>query len=236
MNALILAAGRGTRLSASARGPKCLTQIGGSTLLDRYLDVLDPLGMPVTIVTGFAAEAISRHVAGRTRAPACVFNAEFTLGSVVSLARGLATLTGPLLLLDGDVCFHPDILRHLVDAPAADALAVDVGTVFTDEQYMAGIDDDRVTELRRGVVAGHGASGEWVGFAKLGAASAAELRARVDAQVAAGDTGGGYEDALASLLPDFIVHPVATAGLPWVEIDFPDDLARAVELHAAGAL
>ncbi len=236
MNALILAAGRGTRLSPSASSPKCLTPIGNTTLLDRYLEVTDSLGIPVTIVTGFEADAITRHVAGRTPVPGFVFNPEFTLGSVVSLARGLATLTGPLLLLDGDVCFHPDILRRLVSEPADNALAVDVGTVFTDEQYMAGIDDDRVTVLRRGAVTGHTASGEWVGFAKLAASGVAELRARLAAQLAAGQNTTGYEDALASLLAEVDVRAMPTAGLPWVEIDFPADLARARELWAAGTL
>lgn len=236
MNALILAAGRGTRLASDARGPKCLTPIGTTTLLDRYLDVLDALEVPTTIVTGFAADDIARHVAGRALVPRLVFNPTFALGSVVSLARGLAALRGPLLLLDGDVCFHPDILRRLVGDPASDALAVDVGTVFTDEQYMAGIDENRVTALRRGAVTGHGASGEWVGFAKLAASRAAALATRVDAQVAAGQNATGYEDALASLLPEVVVRPVPTAGLAWVEIDFPADLARARELWATGAL
>jgi choline kinase len=193
------------------------------------------LGIPVSIVTGFAADAIAQHVAARVPRPTLIANADFMVGSVVSLVCGLATVTGPLLLLDGDVCFHPDVLRNLVRAPADDALAIDVGTEFTDEQYMAGIDGARVTALRRGPVRGHEASGEWVGFAKLSAASTHALRARVEAQVAAGHTSGGYEDALASLLSAVRVAPVATGGLPWVEIDFPADLARATQLFAAAS-
>ena len=104
---------------------------------------------------------------------------------------------------------------------------MDVGTEFTDEQYMAGLRGDRVVRLRRGRVDGHDAYGEWVGFTKLSAASGARLRAAITAQIARGETSGGYEDALAGMLDDVAFIAVPTGGLPWVEVDFADDLARA---------
>jgi choline kinase len=229
VRALILAAGRGTRLGGDPDRPKCLVEVGGHALLDRYLDALDELHVPVTVVVGHAAPAVRAHVATRAVTPSLVMNDRFLDGSVVSLAVGLASLdsSADVLLLDGDVAFTPSMLSSLHRSPSENALLVDVGTVFTDEQYMAGIATNRVVALRRGPADGHDTQGEWVGFAKLGANAAIALRKSVDAQIARGDSAGGYEDALARLLADFEFRCVPTEGAAWTEIDFPADLVRA---------
>ncbi|MDQ8153457.1 MAG: phosphocholine cytidylyltransferase family protein [Gemmatimonadota bacterium] len=227
MRALILAAGRGTRLGLAHDAPKCLATVGDRVLLDRYLDALGALGLPVTIVVGHRADLIRAHVDAREAPPTLLDNARYTEGSVVSLATGLDVVDGDVLLLDGDVAFDPTLLARLVHAEGPDALLVDVGTVFTDEQYMAGIDGARVRALRRGPADGYETQGEWVGFAKLSAASVRRLRHAILTQIAQGETAGGYEDALARMLADTMVVAVPTDGAPWVEIDFPDDLAKA---------
>ncbi|MEO7998649.1 MAG: NTP transferase domain-containing protein, partial [Gemmatimonadaceae bacterium] len=169
MNALILAAGRGTRLGIGGDVPKCLTPVAGKPLLDRYLDVLEALAVPVTIVVGHGASHIRAHVSQRNSPPVLIHNSRYEEGSIVSLAAGLESISGDLLLLDGDVAFAPALLEQLLHSSASNALLVDVGTEFADEQYMAGINDGRVMSLRRGPVPGHQLHGEWVGFAKLNA-------------------------------------------------------------------
>lgn len=233
LHALILAAGRGTRLTGVADGPKCLLELGDGVILDRYLRLLARREVPVTVVTGHAADRMAAHLR-QWPAVHTVWNPRFTDGSILSLARGLESVRGPLLLLDGDVCFHPALLDRLIDAPVADALLVDLGTDFTGEEYLAGVDDGRVTALRRGPVPGHAAHGEWVGFARLSATTVEALHASITTQIAQGATQGGYEDALSGLLDTVSVHAIPVDGLAWVEIDFPHDLARAQALVAAG--
>jgi choline kinase len=235
MHALILAAGRGTRLRALHDRPKCLLEIGGIALIDRYLRGLDALAIDTTVVVGYRADDVERRIRqiGTARTVTTLRNAEFELGSVVSLLHGLRASTGPLLLLDGDVLFHPALLERIAHSRHADALLVDVGSTFTGEEYMTGADrDGRAQALQRAPVVGYHATGEWVGFAKLSAATVDALRETVERQVARGDTGGGYEDALASLLPGRSVHVEPCDDLPWIEIDFPDDVERATRCAA----
>ena len=238
MKALILAAGRGTRLRARHRPPKCLLAIDGVALIDRYVRKLESIGVDIVVVAGYRADDVRRRLTELAPAVDCavVINHEFELGSIVSLARGLETVDGPLLLLDGDVLFHPELLTRLAASAHANALLVDVGSTFTGEEYMTGIDDGRVHALRRAMVTGYASTGEWVGFARLDAIAVNQLRAAIERQIAAGETAGGYEDALASLLPDMHMHVEHTSGLPWVEIDFPDDAARGEALVRAGLL
>lgn len=232
MNAVLLAAGRGTRLAGAVAGPKCLARVGDRTLLDRYLDALLPRGVAVHLVTGFGAEQVCAQLAGRPEV-AVHHNAAFVEGSVVSCAVGLAAAPGPVLLMDGDVACEPALYTALLDQSAPDALLVDLGAGFTDEEYLAGVEGDRAVALRRGPVP-QPVHGEWVGFARLSAASAALLHAGVQGQLARGERSGGYEDALATLLPQVVMRAVPTAGRAWVEVDFPHDLARARGMLAQG--
>ena len=60
MKAVILAAGVGRRLQALTQNlPKCLIPIGGKTLLSRYLNNLEQVGISqVSIVVGYKEELI----------------------------------------------------------------------------------------------------------------------------------------------------------------------------------
>lgn len=226
------------RLALADDRPKCLVPIGARPLLDRTLDTLDALGIPATLVVGHGARHIESHVARRPRGPAFVFNARYAEGSILSLATGLASLGGlatadAVLVMDGDVAFDTALLERFCEHPADDALLVDVGAVFTDEQFMAGIAGDRVVQLHRAPAEGHDAQGEWVGFTKLGAKSATRLYTALTARIARGETTGGYEDALGGMLSGIAFTCVPTNGQRWVEIDFAADLERAQELFGA---
>jgi choline kinase len=232
VRAVILVAGRGMRLRAATELPKCLLAPAGVALIDRYITQLDALGIAATVVVGFRGDAVSQRLTELAphHVPTVVTNPDYELGSILSLARALEVVDGEILLMDGDVLFHPDLLERLVRAPNANALLVDVGTEFTGEEYMAGVDAGGVTELRRAAVPGHESTGEWVGFARLDADAVVALRTAISVQIAAGETAGGYEDALASILDHTDVRCVGTEGLPWVEIDFPEDARRAETL------
>ncbi len=233
MRAIILAAGRGLRLRATTELPKCLlSPDGGPALLDRYITGLDALGIPATVVAGYRADTIRARLTSLAprHAPTVVINPDYELGSILSLARGLEGVDEDILLMDGDVLFHPELLSRLIGSPHSNALLVDVGSEFTGEEYMAGIDQGRIRALRRADVPGHDSKGEWVGFARLDRPAANSLLAAIKKQIANGETAGGYEDSLASILGTTDTRCVDVAGLPWIEIDFHEDLERAAAM------
>jgi choline kinase len=230
LTAVILAAGRGTRLGAAV--PKCLLPVGGRPLLARYLDALSTRGIRLRLVTGHQADRVAAAV--RELQPEgtaeMVVNADFHLGSVVSLDVGLRGIEGAALILDGDVFFDVRVLDALLDEPGDHALAVDFTHQFTGEEYMAGVDaHGRVRTLARRPVEEE-RRGEWVGFARLGPQALSELQRNLTAQIAEGRTAEGYEDALARMLPSFEFRCARVDGIPWVEIDFPEDIAEAERL------
>src|ERR1051325_634940 len=59
MKAIILAAGKGTRLDGAAVKPKCLVEIGGITLLRRQIETLRSHNFKkIVVVIGFAPDSI----------------------------------------------------------------------------------------------------------------------------------------------------------------------------------
>ncbi len=232
IRAIVLAAGVGNRLRSVTGAPKCLLEVGGRTLLVRYLDALQRSGITeVAIVVGFHKEmvrdAVRDRLSGEVR---LVDNPDFAEGSVLSLNRAAAELSGGALLMDGDVYFEEEVLRRLVAAPSADAVAIDTTSKSTGEEMMVGVRGGRIVDMGRSLTGDHDLVGEAVGFFKLGAEASQALRSIVREQVELGRRHLGYEDVLPHLFRRVRCVPVVIDGLRWVEIDFEDDLRRARQL------
>jgi choline kinase len=85
----------------------------------------------------------------------------------------------------------------------------------------------RVVEIAKTLPADE-ADGENLGIVKFGADGARLLTRLLDERVA----GGALRDWAPRAFADFArmraLHAVGTRGLPWTEIDFPEDYERAV--------
>jgi L-glutamine-phosphate cytidylyltransferase len=67
MKAVILAAGRGSRLGAITENtPKPLVKVAGRACLDIVCDALEPVASEIIIVTGFLSAQIEAHIAKRS--------------------------------------------------------------------------------------------------------------------------------------------------------------------------
>lgn len=233
MKAVILAAGQGNRLGEMGReGPKCLLRFGGETLLGRMLRSLTGLRLEPVIVVGFLAHLVRAEAARALPGAALRFvhNPAYRAGNLLSAWAVREHLEGPVLLMDADVLFHPEILRRLVASPHGDCFLLDRQFEPGEEPTHVAVDGGRVTDFRRNIREPHEVVGESVGFFKLSAAAAADLIRTMGAFVACGSRDASYDDALRELLPR---HPFAAedvTGLPWTEIDFPEDVAAAARL------
>lgn len=231
MTAIILAAGVGKRLlDASGGRPKCLIEIGGRSLLRRLLDGLAAVGVgEAVVVTGFGDDrvraALSPGVPGI--AVRCVSNERFREGAILSLWTAREALDRAVLVMDADVLCAPDLLARLVASPHANCFLLDAGQENTGEEQMLLVRDGRVRDIVRGGAPGYELMGESLGFLKLSAPAARLLRALLEARVRAGDTGIEHEEVYPDLLARVEVGFERVDGMPWIEIDFPDDVVRA---------
>ncbi len=239
MRAIILAAGRGTRLASylDEAIPKCLLKIGSETLLQRHLRLLEGFGITtVHIVVGYSANLIIEHASSFRHNVEIVWhhNDRYREGSVISLYSALEGLVSqePILLMDADVLCNPGILRQLIDSPHKNCFLMDRDFEPGPEPVKICIRNDRIVEFRKELdpELDYDTIGESVGFFKFDKSAAtrvAEIVAEYD------DFGEGHqphEEALRDLVLERSV-PIGVediTGMTWIEIDFPEDLKRAI--------
>ena len=238
MRAILYAAGVGNRLAGAHDGPKVLLEMGGHSLLERHLRLLAACGVEETVLcTGYAVETIRAAVQalGWTERVRFVHNPDFQVGSIVTqwAAREAIAAGGPVLLMDADVLYDQRLLARLIASPHADCFLLDRDIEPGEEPVKLCIRDGHLVDFRKRPERSFDWCGESVGFFKLGEATARRLVAATRRYIETGQTGEYYDEALRDLL---IADPPGrfgfedVTGLPWTEIDFPADLARAQDV------
>jgi choline kinase len=236
MRAIMLAAGVGARLGAGeASPPKVLLEFGGKSLLRRHLDILRAAGVSdLVLVLGYRAELIEREIAacGARDFVTTTLNPDFRNGSIVSLwvARDTLRRGGDILLMDGDVLYDRRILERLIGTRHANCFLMDRDFEPGDEPVKLCIRDGRIVDFEKKVEHAHDYAGESVGFFRFGETVCRALADAVESGVAAGRAKDMYERAIRDVL---LAGPAErfgfedVTGLPWIEIDFPEDVERA---------
>lgn len=239
MRAVMLAAGVGSRLRAGAREsdhpPKVLLEFSGRSLLRRHVDCLRSLGIEeLVMVTGYRAADIEAEIgrAGVRDFVRTVHNPDYRQGSVVSLSVAGPAMTGDddVLLMDADVLYHPRVVACLVETRHANCFLMDREFEGGEEPVKICLRGGEIVEFRKRVSAPFDEQGESVGFFRLSPPVAAAVASAGSRYVVEGRAGEPYEEAirdvlLASSPGTFGYEDVS--GLPWIEIDFPEDVDRA---------
>lgn len=243
--AIVLAAGRGTRLGTlTDELPKALLPLGGTTLVGRQLRQMAARGVEtVTLVVGYHADAVRATLGAAADGAALryVTNPEFAgTGSGYSLALAADALAAgePLLLTHGDIAYADAILDRCLAHEEDSVTAADAGWErLTDDEVLAWSEDG----LARGIVKGrprgpYDAVGEYIGVSVFAPEFARAFADFCAARVAE-DPALDYEQPLLSDFLDASGLPCRvsyTAGVPWINVNYPDDLAYAREQFGAG--
>ncbi|MGH8610402.1 MAG: NTP transferase domain-containing protein [Gammaproteobacteria bacterium] len=237
MKAVILAAGVGRRLGDDfARKPKCLLAFNGRSLLERHVRLLTDLGTEeIVIGIGYQAQQIHQalkeaHAEDRVRT---VYNPYFERGSIVTLwamRRELASCDA-LLLMDADVLYDRRLLERLINSPHQNVFLLDRHFEPGEEPMKLCVRGGQLVEFRKQLARDlrYDFIGESVGFFRFSGPVAARLAERSACYFDAGEHDAHYEEAIRDLLladpKQFGYEDIS--GLPWIEIDFREDIERA---------
>ncbi|GLU30929.1 phosphocholine cytidylyltransferase family protein [Trinickia caryophylli] len=240
MRAIILAAGLGLRLQLppEQQYPKCLLRFEGTTLLERHLRALRAAGVDdIVLALGFEprqVEAELERLAWQPL-PEMIHNPRYDLGSVLTVHTVADAMTrgGDVLLMDADVLYDEAILRALVAGASADRLLIDRDFEAGDEPVKLCVRNGVPVELRKQLAVGldYDTIGESVGFFRFREQTARRLAQIVARYVDEGRSNMPHEEAVRDLLLEsghtFDIADVT--GMPWIEIDFPNDVKRAAD-------
>lgn len=224
MKAILMAAGRGSRISADIHDvPKSTLKIGPTSLIRHTVNLLLRNQIEVCVVTGFKKEEVHRELEGL---PVQFYVNPFfdVVNSITSFwfAKHFWT-EGDLILMNADVFIKQDMVDLLkqttspVPVMLADPTRVQVGDYFF--QYKGGIllkyGKELPVEER---------TGEYVGIAKVNdgcrLAVLEKLRQMIDQQ----RHGAWWENVLYELSADG--HPIEVCEVGsrfWREIDYLTD-------------
>jgi len=144
MHAVILSAGRGSRLlPLTTDVPKCLLPVGLTTVLSLQLDMLFRHGIETaTVVTGFNAHLVEKEISVRQTGPKVdiLYNPFFQVAdNLASCWMARDSMKQDFLLINGDTLFSPPLLEKVLDAPAKDI------TVTIDQKGHYDADDMKVS-------------------------------------------------------------------------------------------
>ncbi|MCZ6800331.1 MAG: phosphocholine cytidylyltransferase family protein [Nitrospirae bacterium] len=231
MKAIILAAGGGKRLWGITKEiPKPLIQLGGKSLLRRHMENLVALGIrEVVLVVGYKQELIRQEMAKFPQDIQVHFlvNEDYVRGSIGSLWVARSEFTDDMVIMDADVLYHPAILDRLLKSPLENVLLMDETVHQKTEECMVVVRDQRVIALTKHMPQEYDEAGEGVGFLKVGKSSSPKLIDSLGDCIQDNKLDLEYEDALKNFFCEVLVGYEKIGGLPWIEIDFPEDIERA---------
>lgn len=232
MKAIILAAGRGSRLGdITARQPKPLTPLAGKPLLQWQLDALRAAGVDdVSIVSGYCAEALESY--GERR----IHNPDWSHSNMVrSLLCADAILSAePTLVCYGDIVYRPATIVALAASSAPLAISYDLDWhALWSARFDNPLSDAESFRQRDGQLLdiGQPAStladieGQYMGLLKFTPTGWQEVTSLLE------NLAPGQIDKLdmTSLLRALLERNTSIQTIPvhggWVEVDNPSDIA-----------
>ncbi len=232
MQAIILAAGLGTRLQHLTHDlPKPLVKINGSPLIDYSLGALTRLEpiQEVIVVAGHLGRMVEDHVLTRFRSSAerirIIHNDQYVKGSILTIRKALPFIDGDFMVMNADHIYRPRILERFV----ADSLGVTVGCDYdrqlTDDDMKVVLKDGRLFDIDKSLAT---YDAGYIGLTFVDQASAPEYFRCVESVLAKEGDGAAVERVLLEM-SRYGIRPRGCdlSHIGWFEVDTPEDHAVA---------
>jgi 1L-myo-inositol 1-phosphate cytidylyltransferase len=233
-SAVILAAGRGSRLGGVTSKP--LVEVGGVSLIGRVLGGLRQAGIEeVVVVLGYQAESLRQSVAsglGRHLRIRYVFNPDWDRSNGLSLLTAAALVQEPFILLMADHLFDPAIVETVM-ASRFDRFA---GILAVDRLHQQVFDLPDATKVL--LVEDHiERIGKGLSYYNAIDTGVFALQPRIftELRLAAERNGGdcSLSDGVERLCQGGLMGWLDVSGHAWLDVDTPEAHAHAEDLVGA---
>lgn len=238
--AILLIAGRGRRLNGyTDTRPKCLIQVGTTSILERTLRSLSACGVSETIlVVGYRSEQIEAFAGTQFEHMNIryVYNPRHTeTNTAYSLWLAREYLNTDIFLIEGDVLLEPQTLDRMIQDFSQQAVWAGVPLSITGAEgillaadphgRVADVELVRRTERRNGKL-----THKCAGVQLLSKPAAEAFATQLDLAIGTGHLRIYADLVLRDLLDDMPIALCSLDGIRWAEVDDEEDYRHAQEL------
>lgn len=252
MRAIILAAGRGSRMGEMTEAiPKCLIPLAGRPLLEYQMAALRKGGAgEIVIIGGYQGDRLEGRGATVLRNPEWE-----TTNMVATLACAGKLLEEDFILSYGDIVYRAEYVTRLLTEPSDLAVVVDrrwhdlwsirFEDPFVDAETMVLDAGENIVELGKKITDPSRVQGQYTGLLKFAGNGRRKALALMDAlKLPKGPGGEGPAPIRKMYMTDFIQGLIdggegvkaVTVERGWLEMDSGKDYALYAGLHARGEL
>ena len=227
MDALILAAGRGTRMGGIDK-PKCLLDIGGTTIINNQIKHFKNVGInKIFIVTGYNSELLHSYL---NHDFTFLHNTEYAnTNNLYSVWTAKDSLDDDFICVYGDLLFHKEILDNCIQNNSDICLVIEKNV--RSETMKVRIENNLIVEVNKNISEDL-ADGNFIGMAKFKKSVIPVLFNEISLLVKNGNLDSYYTSAIESLIQkNKKINFVETNNLPWMDIDEEHELAEAKKIY-----
>lgn len=227
MKAILLAAGKGTRISRMVKEiPKSTLPVNGVPLIRLTVELLQKYGIEIVVCVGYQQQTIRQALEG---CEVTYYSNPFydVTNSIASLWFAREELTEECLIINADVFFSDEILKMVIEDEHQAVMLVDKSRRLTGDYFFATTDNGCIKKYGKDLPLQF-RSCEYVGICKISTDFIPIFRERMEQLVSASRHSMWWEDALYSFTDkdEYPIYTKDVEGLFWSEIDYFDDYER----------
>lgn len=228
MKAILLAAGRGTRISKFIKEiPKSTLPIKNEKpLIRNTVELMLERNIEPIVCVGFKSDHIYKALEGLP--VTYYYNPFYTVtNSIASLWFAKEQINDDLIVMNADVYFSEDILDNLINNPNEVVLVSDKSRIKEGDYFFKLNNDDRVIRYGKDILL-EDRSCEYVGMAKICKSFTQDFKQRLEKLVDDQEYSAWWENVLYSFTDEDtnLISTMDVNGRFWAEIDFLDDYER----------
>ncbi len=234
MKAILLAAGRGTRIARNVEMvPKSTLPVDGVPLIRNSVSLLQSEGLECVVCTGYCEEKVREALSGLSNIT-YYYNPFYDItNSIASLWFARNELDDDLLVLNADVYFSREILELVIHDNRSPVMAIDHSRTKEGDYFFYTAFDGRIEKYGKGLPLEQRTC-EYVGMAKIEKNFLPDFIMRMDEMIHRQKHDAWWENILYSYTDNHEkdVYTVDVGGRFWAEIDYFDDYERIIDYVA----
>lgn len=227
MKVLLLAAGRGTRISRYLSGnPKCTVDIGGEKLIRYTVDLFNKKGITdIGIVLGYRAEVIREVLSDKN--VRFFYNPFYDVTNSIAsawFAKDFLAAADDTLIMNADVYLEEAMLDKILQTQLSPVMFAD-GTRKEEADYKFKYTDGILEKYGKDL-AGDDISGEYIGIGRFSREFMPEFLAQLEEMISTQRHSVWWENILYEMVGSRNVYVASLDGLFWAEVDYIEDYER----------